>query len=95
MTKEEAIKVLDKIPFCRACDENVVDLDCDQCKEALAVIRKTLQQPGIVRCKDCKHRPIILSMHSGSLNLSYPDSVCVYKDSFPPDNWFCAYGERN
>lgn len=51
---------------------------------------------SIVRCKDCKHRP----MGEDRDDLKFPDDKCPCKceDYWyswkPSDNWFCGNGER-
>lgn len=51
------------------------------------------EQEAVVRCKDCKHRP--------TQKKCFPDMVCPCQcsDSYyswvPPDDWYCADGERN
>ena len=51
---------------------------------------------SVVRCKDCKHRPIGESRD----DLEFPDDKCPCKceDYWyswkPSDNWFCGNGER-
>lgn len=54
-------------------------------------------EAGIVRCKDCKHRPI--ETEDGSLE--FPDAKCPCQnpdDDFysynPDDDWYCGKGER-
>ena len=50
----------------------------------------------VVRCKDCKHRPIGTNRD----DLEFPDDKCPCKceDYWyswkPSDNWFCGNGER-
>jgi hypothetical protein len=63
------------------------------------------QGKEIVRCKDCKHRPKLLvtdieDMESG-FDLQFPDYKCHCRNDgdgwyswYPPDDWFCADGER-
>ena len=55
----------------------------------------------VVRCKDCKHRPIKPDNYKGSgFSLNFPDYKCPclcddpYYSWYPDDNWFCADGER-
>ena len=50
----------------------------------------------IVRCKDCKHKPI-----KGDLRIEFPDYKCPCQNSdddwysyMPDDDWFCADGEQ-
>lgn len=55
-------------------------------------MKETVQ---VVRCKDCKHRPVWEKNH-----IVFPDDVCPcqcidddYYNWMPVDNWFCANGE--
>ena len=54
----------------------------------------------VVRCKDCKHRPIMPKDHTDGFDLKFPDNKCPcqcedgWYSWYPEDNWFCAYGER-
>lgn len=56
--------------------------------------------PELIRCKDCKHRPIVPNDHTDGFDLKFPDCKCPCQcdDSwyswYPEDNWFCANGER-
>lgn len=69
---------------------------------AFGIAIEALQQPQIVRCKDCKHRPE--EPEGGADNgfdYIFPDNVCPCKcdgDEWyswrPSDNWFCPKGER-
>lgn len=54
----------------------------------------------IVRCKDCKHRPI---ENGANHDIEFPDGRCpcqceeTYSHWYswmPDDDWFCANGER-
>lgn len=52
--------------------------------------------PELVRCKDCKHKPV-----KGELGIEFPDYKCPCQNSdddwysyMPDDDWFCADGER-
>ena len=56
---------------------------------------------AVVRCKDCKHRPINIDGNSvHGYILRFPDYKCPaqcsdgYYDWFPEDDWFCANGEK-
>ena len=54
----------------------------------------------LVRCKDCKHRPIMPKDHTDGFDLEFPDNKCPcqcddgWYSWYPEDNWFCANGER-
>ena len=65
----------------------------DQLLRLLYIIK---DQPEIVRCKDCRHRPL-----DNGESLDFPDSVCPcqndddYWYSYnPDDDWYCPKGER-
>ena len=55
----------------------------------------------VVRCKDCKHRPIDTQEEGNGFDYEFPEEYgCVgycedgyYSQRFE-DNFFCAYGER-
>lgn len=55
---------------------------------------------NVIRCKDCKHRPIVPNYYEIGSDLEFPDIICPCQcdDSFysyvPNDNWFCPNGER-
>lgn len=57
----------------------------------------------VVRCKDCKHRPIIpegFDKSCGGIDLEFPDDECPCKcvdgwySWYPPDDFFCARGKQ-
>ena len=55
--------------------------------------------PELVRCKECKHRPIGGEAHKHTL--IFPDEVCPcncvddnWYSWMPDDDWFCGNGER-
>lgn len=56
-------------------------------------------EPEIIRCKDCKHRPLDGEDTQGS-GIEFPDEICPCQcEDFwyswrPDDDWFCAYAER-
>lgn len=57
----------------------------------------------LVRCKDCKHRPIDTGGHNYGQDLLFPDGdfvcPCRCDDQWyswmPENDWFCANGERS
>lgn len=62
----------------------------------------TIDAVPVVRCKDCKHRPIDKGGHGHGNELLFPDDgVCPgqcddpWYSWLPDDNWFCANGERS
>lgn len=79
---------------CFGCPYSVANKSSPDCqlkngRDALALLK---EQPEIVHCKDCKHRP--------TQKKCFPDTVCPCQcsDSYyswvPPDDWYCADGER-
>ena len=56
-------------------------------KQAIDIAIKALEQPEIVRCKDCKHRD------ETTEDCANVDSVC-YRNGYIKEDWFCADGER-
>lgn len=59
------------------------------------------QQPDIVRCKNCKHRPYDEEGYGISEDLVFLDDVCPLQcddpwySRYPADDFFCAKGESN
>ena len=59
----------------------------------------TIDAVQVVRCKDCKHRPIKPKDYTNGFDLEFPDDKCPCKCEdgwyswYPKDNWFCANGE--
>lgn len=60
----------------------------------------TVERAEIVRCKDCKHRPIMPDDHTDGFDLKFPDAKCPcqcddgWYSWYPQDDWFCANGLR-
>ena len=62
------------------------------------------EQPQIIRCKDCKHRPKVPNWktYENGFDIEFPEgSKCPcqclddgYYSWYPEDNWFCANGKR-
>lgn len=54
----------------------------------------------VVRCKDCKHRPIMPVGGKFVQDLDFPDGVCPLQcgdpwyNMEPDDEWFCANGSK-
>lgn len=53
----------------------------------------------LVRCKDCKHRPIKTGEDDD--DIEFPDAKCICANPdddwyswYPDDDWFCGNGER-
>lgn len=54
---------------------------------------------SVVRCKDCKHRPIDVGAYkpyeapNGDLICPFICADDEHYNDMPPDDFFCAYGE--
>lgn len=67
-------------------------------------IRGRVSIEDLVRCKDCKHRPIKPDNYNpittDGFALEFPDEKCPCQCSdgwyskYPDDDWFCPNGER-
>ena len=68
-------------------------------EEKLDAIPSADVQP-VVRCKDCKHRPIAEDDYISEPGEIYSDYTCPYLcddcwyNRMPEDSWFCNHGER-
>ena len=88
MTREEATQIIENMPISH------------ECREFFGLALEALRQPEIIRCKDCKHRPIKPNDYENGFDLEFPDGKCPCKCAdgwyswYPADNWFCADGER-
>lgn len=66
-------------------------------EDALELLK---EQEPVVRCKDCKHRPTKPNECISGFDLAFADEVCPchcddpYYSWYPPDDWYCANGER-
>jgi len=53
----------------------------------------------VIRCKDCKHRPVKPDDYENGFSLEFPDTKCPCQCSdgwyswYPDDDWYCANGE--
>ena len=62
--------------------------------------RRYSNMQELVRCKDCKHRPIKQNDYENGFDLEFPDGKCPcqcddgWYSWYPPDDWFCADGEH-
>lgn len=72
--------------------KGIIDLNNDM---------STIEAVPIVRCKDCKYRPIDTGGHNYGQDLDFPDDFkcpCECDDPWyswmPEDDWFCANGKR-
>ena len=79
MTRKEAIETIEMA---------ISQIEWDYPIDYVAAFDKAieiLKQPELVRCKDCKHQH------------EYRTGSCPYYTTYgsvPPDDWFCADGER-
>ena len=93
-------------PYKNVQTEEQIDLGGIECiavlhDDALALLK---EQPEIVRCKDCKHRPKEpnLKTYESGFDIEFPEgSKCPcqcsgdeYYSWYPEDDWFCADRER-
>ena len=75
--------------------------------EMLEVVNRNIKgnMAEVVKCKDCKHRPIKPNDYDqegseGGFDLVFPDWRCPcycedkYYSWYPGDEWFCGSGER-
>lgn len=83
---EEAVDILAKA------EEPTFWLDFVRCafENALALLK---EQPEIVRCKDCKHRPTYPEAYGAEINGRWC-YWCELLRAWKPYDWFCADGER-
>ena len=97
LTKEQVIDVLNDIPLLigsELSEEGSVTLG-----KALRVAVEAVQSEHVIRCKDCKHRPIMPKDYENGFSLEFPDYVCPcqcddgWYNKYPSDDWFCANGE--
>ena len=102
MDREKVIRhIVAEISIARTCKKDFASVDIDMLSDALALLK---EQPEIVRCKDCKHRPKEPDWETyvSGFDLEFPEgSKCpcyCYSDEwyswYPEDDWFCADGER-
>ena len=83
---EEAVDILAKA------EEPTFWLDFVRCafENALALLK---EQPEIVRCEDCKHRPTYPEAYGAEINGRWC-YWCELLMAWKPDDWFCANGKR-
>ena len=87
-----------------AIDKYFDDLPIQGYYDMLRIIENspTVDAVPVVRCKDCKHRPVDMGCHNYGEELLFPDDeVCPcqcgdpWYSWMPKDDWFCANGERS
>lgn len=93
MTKEEAIKIIERYKITNA--SSLYDIDtnkaCDMAIKALKEIeRLKVEQPKVIQCKDCKFAYRKETDLSNSYECRYPFSII--KENHCGD-FFCAYAE--
>jgi len=60
----------------------------------------TVDAVPVIRCKDCKHRPIVIDSEGNGFDYDFPDERCPcqcedgWYNWMPRDEWYCANGER-
>ena len=59
--------------------------------EAIALLK---EYGAVVRCKDCKHRPIYPNAYGEEINGKWC-YWCELHRAWKHDDWFCADGKRN
>ena len=75
------------------------DIQHQNLRKALNAIPSADVVP-VVRCKDCKHRPIVEGDYISEPGEIYSDYTCPYLcddcwyNRMPEDGWFCNHGER-
>ena len=98
MDREEAIKILDKIPLCSECNSSIFPYTCVECCDAFLMAMEALKQPEIVRCDDCKWWDKKDESNYGYCHACkhgyHSDhwEIGIYR-TYKGD-WFCADGER-
>ena len=93
MTREEAVaRIKDHIEIHRYHEQNAVKIF-----EALDMAIKALEQPEIIHCQECKHKP---SGDEVNHDITFPDWRCpcqcedYWYSWIPNDNWYCGNAER-
>lgn len=103
MTREEAIKILKPIRDTYVDHANIaMTVEADNNAEALEMAVESLEQPEIIRCKDCKHYHADvwgreLGIEGIYENIIVAHNACdrwlEYMNSVDPDG-FCFLAER-
>lgn len=98
ISRKAAIKAIDVLPNCYNGFSDTYDKAC-----IIGVIEElpAVDAVPVVRCKDCKYRPIDTGTHQYGHELEFPNEYkcpCRCGDNWyswmPDDEWFCANGER-
>lgn len=94
-SKENATKTLIEYFLCSHISESFIKAVVEQIPSSDVV--------EVVRCKDCKHRPVVDeggTPHAPVIDGAYRDETCPglcldsYYNWMPKDDWFCALGEK-
>lgn len=86
--------------------EFIIEVNCAD--EGDIVLWKTPQgwlpsipvKKELIRCKDCKHRPVINGEYENGFSLEFPTYRCPcqcddgWYNWMPDDEWYCANAER-
>jgi hypothetical protein len=94
--REKVINALGRCELYGYCEDKLCpyyeDTGCLELmiKDALGLLK---EQPKIVRCKDCKHRPTYPKAYGAEINGNWC-YWCELHRSWKTDDWFCADGER-
>ena len=98
ISRRAAIKDICDLPNC---DNGYSDTYDKACIIGVLEEQKPIDAVPVVRCRDCKHRPIDTGGHNYGQDLLFPDDYecpCRCEDQWyswmPRDDWFCANGER-
>ncbi len=87
MTREEAIRILKHFSLCGAYHELIHMNDTDS--EAITMAIKALEQPEVIRCKDCKWR----NVYQFSPKYDERDYCDKHEKTVGADG-FCSWAER-
>ena len=98
ISRRVAIKDICDLPNC---DNGYSDTYDKACIIGVLEEQRPIDAVPVVRCKDCKYRPIDTGGHNYGQDLFFPDDYkcpCRCEDQWyswmPRDDWFCANGER-
>ncbi len=100
MSREVIIKVLDREEIdAHARKSFYIDEETHEAKVELLAPYQNMGE--LIRCKDCKHRPILKREFHNGIDLEFPTDMCPcrcdgdeYYSWMPEDYWFCPCGER-
>ena len=84
----------------RLVDDHNKEIYCDALEDEHEYVGKKLDLVEVVRCKDCKHKPIASGVNHEVITFPEEDYKCpcrcedFWYSWMPDDNWFCGNGER-